>query len=228
MSISMPKSTTLDTDRSADRDAAPDRSHEPRRDPDARDVRRVVAGVSLWLLASAALAASGLLTIDRRAFVPIAVVLAVASLVVGYRAGGAVRRVADAIPLRALVLAHAARAPIGVGFFVLAAEGLDATFVHAAGWGDLAVGLLAPLASLALPALDPRRARAVTAWNALGALDIAVAFFTAQRALLFSAHPESMAPLLRFPGPLLPLVIVPLVVTTHALVAVRLWRGEHT
>jgi|GEM_PF-2387346 len=191
------------------------------------DARRVAIGLGLWWLAATGLALSGAFSLERRALVPAAILSALAMLVLSYRTGGAFRRVCDAVPLRAWVLLHAVRAPIGVGFFVLAVtDGLDGTFTQVAGWGDLTVGLLAVLVSLALPALDARRTRIVGLWNGFAALDIFAVVITAQRALLFSDHPESMSALLRFPGPMLPLVIVPVVIATHALIALRLWRGD--
>lgn len=193
----------------------------PERAPSS-DARRVALGMLLWIAAACAVALSGVVTVERGFLVPATVLGTVATLVSLYRAGGALRRVADSVDLRALVLLHSIRGPIGVGFFVLhATAGLDATFTRVAGWGDLAVGLLVPLAALALPG----RPRVVLAWNVLAFLDILAAFFTAQRALLFSGHPESMGALLDFPGPLLPFVIVPLVITTHLLLFERL-RAE--
>lgn len=188
-------------------------------DPTSSDSRRVTAGFRIWVAAACAFALSGVFTVERGFLVPATVLGTVTTLVSLYLAGGALRRVADRIEMRALVLFHSIRAPIGVGFFVLhATSGLDATFTRVAGWGDLLVGLLVPLAVLALPS----RPRLALAWNALAFVDIIAAFFTAQRALLFSGHPESMGALLSFPGPLLPFVIVPLVITTHLLLFKRL------
>src|SRR3712207_8397467 len=45
------------------------------------------------------------------------------------------RRVATTIDLRVPILFHVIRAPIGLAFF--AVDGLDATFVHIAGPGDI-------------------------------------------------------------------------------------------
>lgn len=183
------------------------------------DGARVAAGLGLWLAAACVVALSGVLSVERAFLVPASVAASVATLLSLYLAGGALRRVADRVELRALVLFHSIRAPIGVGFFVLhATAGLDDTFTRIAGWGDLLVGLLVPMAALALPA----RPRIAAAWNVIAFVDILAAFFTAQRALLFSGHPESMAALLAFPGPLLPLWIVPMVVGTHLLLFRRL------
>lgn len=176
-----------------------------------------------WSVASVSLAFSGLLTFERRAFVPLAILGSVLALTGLYRAGGSLRRVADAIDLRALVLFHSIRAPLGVAFFVWeATRGLDATFVAIAGTGDLVVGLLAPLASLALPLTSLGAKRFVLLFNTLGLLDILLVVMTAFRLLILSDHPESMSALLSFPGPLLPTFIVPLVIATHLAIFARL------
>ena len=187
---------------------------------------KVALAFTVWLVAALGSAWGGLLDVRRPFLIPACIAGTAFVIVALYLSGGALRRVADAIDPRALVLFHSARGPIGVGFFVLAAtSGLDPTFARIAGWGDVAVGLLAPVASLALPSSSRPRARLALAWNLLGFVDILAVFVTAQRVLFFSGHPETMSALLVFPGPLLPLMIVPLVITTHLLIFRRLILG---
>jgi hypothetical protein len=131
------------------------------------------------------------------------------------------------LDLRPLVLFHLVRALAGVGFLVLHQRGqLPGELALYAGWGDIAVGLTAPLALLALPAHTPARQRWVLLWNVLGLLDILGVILSAQRLLLFSGTPDALAPLTRFPFSLLPLFIVPLVFITHFTMMGRLWAGS--
>jgi len=126
---------------------------------------------------------------------------------------------------RPLVLFHLVRVVAGVGFLVLHQRGqLTGDFALVAGWGDIAVGLTAPLAVLALPADTLARRRVVGLWSVLGLLDILAVIGNAQRLLFFSGTPDALAPLTRFPFSLLPLFIVPLVLITHFMVMARLWR----
>jgi hypothetical protein len=63
------------------------------------------------------------------------------------------------------------------------------------------------------------------AWNWIGLLDIVSVVLSAQRIFLLRGEPEKLQGLIDFPGPLLPLFIVPLVLATHLLVfAIR--RGR--
>jgi hypothetical protein len=136
----------------------------------------------------------------------------------------AFREYLSTVDLRPLVLFHLVRVLAGVGFLVLHQRGqLLGEFALHAGWGDIAVGLLAPLAMLALPANTPARRRGVLLWNVLGLLDILMVLVTAQRLLFFSGSPNVLAPMTRFPFSLLPLFIVPLVLITHFTMMARLW-----
>ena len=124
---------------------------------------------------------------------------------------------------RPAVRFHLVRVVAGAGFLVLHARGqLPGAFALQAGWGDIAVGLLAPLVALALPA-DTRLKRGVAlAWSVAGLLDILWVVGNAQRMILFEGNVLVPAMLTRFPFSLLPLFIVPLVFITHGIVLARL------
>lgn len=185
--------------------------------------RTVVAALLVWFLVVVALAATGAMTIERRALVPLAILGQATAFVVLYRRRGSLHGLAQSIDVRVPILFHALRGPIGVGFLVLAAHGrLDPVFAGIAGWGDLVVGVLALVVALggARPGRGWTRLR--RAWNLLGLVDILVVLGTAQSILFVSDHPETMAGLLTFPWPLVPLAVVPLVLATHLLLIVRL------
>ena len=73
------------------------------------------------------------------------------------------------------------------------------------------------------PPATVRRLRAYVFWNVLGLLDILFVVATAAR-LAFAA-PASMEALLRLPLSLLPTFLVPLIITSHVLLAIRLARA---
>jgi hypothetical protein len=137
----------------------------------------------------------------------------------------ALRAYLQTVDLRPLVLFHLTRVVAGAGFLVLHQRGqLIGDLALRAGWGDIAVGLTAPLAVLALSVDTPAGRRGALLWNVLGVLDILMVLAGVQRLLFFSGTPEALAPMTRFPYSLLPLFVVPLVLITHFTVMVRLWR----
>ncbi len=87
----------------------------------------------------------------------------------------ALRRALAAAPLPALHRAQAWRV-VGILFVILLAQGqLPAHFALPAGWGDVAIGLTAPMVALAL-ARGVRGARGLAiSWNVIGLLDLVVA-----------------------------------------------------
>jgi hypothetical protein len=173
------------------------------------------------LLGAVAAAALGLLPALPVAAIPLFIWTPVLAIAVALRLSPRLRAAVAAVPTSWLVLFHASRAPIGLAFLVLAARGLlSADFAQPAGYGDIAVGLLAPPATWA--ARRDKRAL-VFSWNLLGALDILLVFVTAQRILLFGEGPGAMRAFFVFPGPITPLFIVPLVLLTHGLIFQRVW-----
>ncbi|OLC89320.1 MAG: hypothetical protein DMD38_01440 [Gemmatimonadetes bacterium] len=129
---------------------------------------------------------------------------------------GPVRTWLDALPLRVLVGFNAMRL-IGVAFLLLAAQGsLNPVFASRAGWGDIAVAILAIVFVLA----EPRRI-VLHAWNVFGVLDLLVAVGTATVVTLQGTTP-GVAPILTFPLNLVPTFFVPLLFANHVLIFRRL------
>ena len=128
-----------------------------------------------------------------------------------------------AIDARWLVGLHLTRF-VGAYFLYLYGRGqLPYAFAVPGGWGDIAVASLAAL--LLLSGSPPRAGRraAYILWNVLGLADILFVVVTAAR--LGVADPESMAALLRLPLSLLPTFLVPIVIVTHIVIALRV-RAE--
>ncbi len=176
--------------------------------------------LAAWGALAAVATLSGVVTVERRFAIPAVLLSSVGAMVLAYRRAGAFRDWARALSLPSLLAFQALRAPIGVAFFVMSAHGLaPAGFAAMAGWGDLAVGVLA-LGLLARGDRIARHPRALFAWNVLGLADIAMVVVSAQVRFVI-ADPESLRGLLGTPFPLLPLFYVPLVIASHFLLFAR-------
>lgn len=181
---------------------------------------RISTVVGLWLSVGITLATTGVLGVAP--FIGPAFVIASAlGWTIAYRRSERVRHFADALPMRALVAAHAVRLPIGAVFLWEESRGqLAPLFAQRAGWGDIAVGAVA--IGVALFAAHKRSVVRAFAW--FGLVDILVALGTAMYLLFIVQDPLMLAPIARLPYPLLPLAIVPLVVVTHLLMLARTRR----
>ena len=174
-----------------------------------------------WLAAAVGLAVSGAIT-AAPFLVPITVAGTITAGIVAYRRGGALRIRADHVDLRWPVLLHMIRAPIGALILFDMSRGvIPELFGRRAGPGDIAVGVLAVIAAMALPARSRTRRAMVTAWCVFGVADLALAFSTAQY-LLFVVHDPRLALIGQLPYALLPLFVVPIMILTHLLVLARL------
>jgi hypothetical protein len=144
----------------------------------------------------------------------------------------ALRRVLEAASLPALIGVQFYRA-IGFVFIVLLAQGqLPAHFALPAGWGDVAIGLAAPLVALAL-AQGSRRSRAIAiGWNVFGLLDLFLAVGTGTGLLVPLLAPElgprvpAAASMGVFPMIIVPTFAVPLSIILHV-IALRRLRQAH-
>jgi len=187
--------------------------------PSSADGRRYVVVGLVWLAAAIGLGASGY-TASWRPPIPQLVlagltVLLLAAVVVRPRFRGWLA----ALDLRWLVAVHLTRF---VGFYFLLLYYRDAALLRAfavpGGWGDVVVATLALALLIAGGALDAKP-RLVSAWNALGLLDILFVVATAAR--LAVAEPDSMNALLRLPLSLLVTFVVPIIIADHVVV---FWR----
>lgn len=175
----------------------------------------------LWFSGLLGLGVAGLLERPAPPFVPLGLAIATALLVLARSRRPELRAWLDALDVRVLVAFHILRAPIGLWFLVMYAEGrLPGELALRAGWGDIATGLLA-LAVLPLQLVRRRDRALLWAWNAFGLADIAMVVLTAQGILLFGDAAQ-LAGALGMPFLLLPWFVVPLVIATHLLVFARL------
>lgn len=142
----------------------------------------------------------------------------------------ALRRVLAAVSVPAVIGVQLYRV-IGVVFVILLAQGqLPAHFALPAGWGDIVVGLTAPLVALAL-ARGVRGGRTLAVgWNVFGLVDLALAVGMGTGFLVPFLVPElgprvAPAPAMGvFPMILVPTFAVPVSVLLHLIAAGRLGR----
>jgi len=213
--------------------AGADRGHLP--PPDQRRVR-VGSAVffAAWVGAALALAPAPVSLLTRNRFyitplIPFFATISAAIVAVALWRSGAVRRTVTAASLPALIAVQLYRV-IGAVFLVLLAQGqLPAHFALPAGWGDVAIGLTAPLVAIAL-ARGLRGARLLAiGWNVLGLLDlvVAVGMGTGYLAPLLAPELGRVPPAAAmgvFPMVLVPTIAVPLSVLLHLVALTRLLR----
>lgn len=195
--------------------------------------RRIALGLSAWFLLAATLGLAGAFASPA---LPVGVAVGIAVLLpvlVGAVPVALTR--GHGIPLPTLVAVHAGRV-LGVAFLLLYAAGrLPYSFAHSAGWGDIAVGVLA------LPvAWTIRRKIAgwkwiTGAWNALGTVDllaaVALGVGSAPGSLVrFNYEAPGSGAIVQFPWVLIPAFFVPLFLLTHIAVFASLratkWMPE--
>jgi hypothetical protein len=160
-------------------------------------------------------------------FPPVAVPVLVASLTVGLTfAQTRVGWIAEAIgtlSTRSILAAHLVRF-VGIYFLWLHGQGrLPMEFAYRAGWGDIAAAIGA-LVFLLWPA-TLRVGWAFTLWNIFGLLDLLVAVGTG--GWLNFTRPGSMVEIASLPLTLVPLWLVPMLISSHVLLLRRRSGPEH-
>jgi hypothetical protein len=130
-------------------------------------------------------------------------------------------------PMPVLVGVHSVRL-LGISFVVLyAAKRLPAPFAPVAGWGDVAVGLLAiPLALLLARGRGEVRKGLIWLWNALGLADlitaVALGATSAPGPLQIFHGPPSSGIMATLPWILIPCFLVPSLIFLHLCTFYRL------
>ena len=173
----------------------------------------------LWLLVAIAVGLSGVLRQVRPPGPQILIAGLTCALIVSYWLSSSFRDWLKALHVRAIVALHLTRF---VGFYFLWLYGrgeLPYRFAVPGGWGDIivATGAVAVLASWS--SFGGRRP-VLLMWNIYGLADIL--FVVATAAAEATATPASMAALLRMPLSLLATFLVPLIISSHLLIFVRL------
>lgn len=205
--------------------------------PAASRAVRIGLGVFLfgWLGLAFAVAPSpaGLAARDPFYVTPLLPAFALGSFIaalLAFTLSPALRRAAGGASLPAIVGVQVYRV-LGVLFIILLAQGqLPAYFARPAGWGDIFIGVTAPLVALALARRASGARPLAFAWNVLGLLDLVVAVGMGTGALAPYLMPElgtrvpSAGAMGVFPLILVPTFVVPLSIILHVVALARLAR----
>ncbi len=211
--------------------SATDRSGLP-----AGSRRRIRIGTAFflgtWLCAALVLAPApgSLLGRDPFYLTPLILLFPLAALTIvflAFRLSPQLQRVLAAASLPAMHGVQVYRT-IGVVFLILFAQGqLPAHFALPAGWGDIAIGITAPLVALALIRKLPSAVAIAFLWNVFGLLDlvVAVGMGTGFLAVVVPELGHRVPPAAGmgiFPLILVPTFAVPVSVLLHLLALARL------
>jgi len=129
---------------------------------------------------------------------------------------------------RTLTLVHSMRIA-GFVFLVLATyKILPASFALSAGWGDIAIGVTAPLAALWLA--NPGHRKGFIFWQALGIADLVNALAMGTLAGVIDPHGISTAAMTVLPMSYIPTFAVPLFLILHfiGIAQARHWPMTHS
>ena len=192
---------------------------------------RAAMGLVSWFVVAAVLGAAGVFASPA---LPVGVAVGVAVFAPVLLAGRLVARTrGHGIPLTTLVGIHSGRV-LGVAFLLLYSAGrLPFTLAHSAGWGDIAIGVLA------IPVMWTIQRRItgwkwITAvWNTLGMADLLVAVTlgvgSAPGSLVrFNFEAPGSGAIVAFPWVLIPAFFVPLFLLAHIAIFANLAASERT
>ncbi|MCH8013300.1 MAG: hypothetical protein IH823_00665 [Candidatus Dadabacteria bacterium] len=128
------------------------------------------------------------------------------------------------VNIKLLVAVHLTRF-VGFYFLFLYSRGqLPYDFAVLGGWGDIIVASTALLVILLAPLVGKSGWIICLVWNLIGLVDILFVIATAAR--LTIADPQSMSELLKLPLSLLPTFLVPIIIFTHIIIFIRLYRAR--
>ena len=198
--------------------------------PDERVKTLTVAIISLWFLLALGGSVLGVFDSKQRLPIPLgaAAALPVVAYAICYLTWTEFRRFVLAANLRLLTLAQTWRVG-GVVFLILHGQGLlPGVFALPAGWGDIAIGVTAPLVAWAISSKNRFPKKIFISWNVLGMLDLVMAV---SLGILASASPlgvlagEITTQIMgTFPLSLIPTFFVPLLIIFHLIALGRVWN----
>lgn len=193
--------------------------------------RKIATRVALWFAAVVLLGALGVFAAGRfgTPIMGLAVVLPVVAGVVIARRSHSLHPYLFAMPLALLIALNVGRL-LGVFFLILQSAGrLPSTFAHSAGWGDIAIAILAIPVALAAYRKVAGWQAIVLAWNVLGFADLIAAVTlgvgSSNSPLRFVNELPASTAIATLPWVLIPAFFVPTFLLIHLVIFVRL-RGS--
>ncbi|MCI0454306.1 MAG: hypothetical protein L0Y68_04835 [Candidatus Dadabacteria bacterium] len=184
--------------------------------------KKVIIGVFAWFLLAIAAGKYRLLTNVPPPFPQVVLFGLTLILLLLFWKWSVFRNWALKVDIRALLLVHLFRF-IGIYFLILHSRGeLPYAFAVPGGLGDIAIAIVASLLLFISPERGGIALKAFFIWNLLGLLDILFVVATAGR--LWMADPASMSALTKLPLSLLLTFLVPIIIFTHIVIFVRLFK----
>lgn len=191
----------------------------------------IAAAFGLWFSLVTALAATKTLHTPGLAGVAglgLAIAVPMLTMIGAAIASDRVRRSLVRIPVASLIAANTVRV-LGVSFLVLHSQGrLPAPFALTAGWGDIAIGLTAPLVAWLVASRGAQARVPLAIWNALGLLDLIVAVslgVSTSPALQAGFTGPNSGTMTTLPWLLIPAFLVPTLACSHLALFYRLRVG---
>jgi hypothetical protein len=188
----------------------------------------IVAAFGLWFALVTALASARLFHTPAPGGVAglgLAIVVPMLTMLGAAIGSNRVRQSLLRIPVSSLVVANTVRV-LGVSFLVLHAQGrLPAAFALTAGWGDIAIGLTAPLVAWLVVARGRDARRPLAIWNTLGLLDLIVAValgIASSPAVQGDPTARDSGVMTTLPWMLIPAFLVPTLAASHLAIFYRL------
>lgn len=185
---------------------------------------RIVIVILIWFLLALTLGATGLLASIGPRFPQIVLLCLVILMLLLFWKSKVFHDWSLNVGIRVLVLIHLSRF-VGIYFLILYSRGeLPYDFAVLGGWGDIIVAATAFLVLLLSPTHGLIGMVIYFVWNLFGFIDILFVVKTAGR--LAMADPQSMIPLTKLPLSLLPTFLVPIIIYSHLIIFIRLWKSK--
>lgn len=188
-------------------------------------MNKVSITIIIWLIVAIVVGGSGL-TLHLAPPMPQVILFGlVILLLLLYWLSDSFREWILSINLKVLLAVHLTRF---IGFYFLYLYSLNRLpyeFAVLGGWGDIIVALWVLVLILFIPLVSSAGRYVYFLWNFVGLLDILFVVSTAAR--LAMNDPESMSELLKLPLSLLPTFLVPIIIFTHIVIFMRLYRQKN-
>ena len=191
---------------------------------DSRSQSKVLAAIIVWYALAIFAGGSGF-TLRMVPPLPQIVLFGlVVLLLLLYWLSQSFRKWVLSVNIKLLVALHLTRF-VGFYFLFLYSRGqLPYDFAVLGGWGDIIVATAALLVILLATLVGKSGWIICLVWNLIGLVDILFVIATAAR--LTIADPQSMSELLKLPLSLLPTFLVPILIFTHIIIFIRLYRAR--